>query len=113
MSDRRSSSISSDRLVQRIVETVADVRDTSPPELSTPLYEAVDPDALGKILRSSESDGASVHVQFRYEGCMVTVDGAASVSATPAQCGSDSTAALLSEVPLDRTSSTSSGADSE
>lgn len=103
MSGRRSNSISSDRLVQRIVETVADVRGTAPSELSTPLYEAVDPDALARVLRSS--DGSSLRVRFPYEGCVVTVDGAGNVGAAPSQPGSDSTAALVSEPPLDRTSS--------
>ncbi|WP_459809929.1 HalOD1 output domain-containing protein [Halopiger thermotolerans] len=89
--------------MQRIVETVADVQGTSPSELSTPLYEAVDPDALERVLRSS--DGSSLRVRFPYESCVVTVDGAGNVSAAPSQRESDSTAALLSETPLDGTSS--------
>nr|WP_171814650.1 HalOD1 output domain-containing protein [Halopiger xanaduensis] len=101
MSGRSPSSTSSERLVQRIVETVAATRESSPSELSTPLYEAVDPDALGRLQQSS--DDSSLRVQFAYEGCVVTIDGSGAVSVSPAQSDSGS-AVLSSETAVDGSS---------
>lgn len=110
MSGRRPSSTSSERLVQRIVENVAATREISPSELSTPLYEAVDPDALGRIQQSS--DEPSLQVQFVYEGCLVTIDGAGNVTVSPLQSDSGS-AVLPPELALDRTSTSSTDEDGE
>ncbi|WP_170155548.1 HalOD1 output domain-containing protein [Halopiger aswanensis] len=110
MSGRSPSSTSSERLVQRIVENVAATRDISPSELSTPLYEAVDPDALGRIQQSS--DEPSLQVQFPYEGCVVTIDGAGTITVDRPQSDSGSTA-LPSELALEGASLSSGDEDTE
>lgn len=110
MSGRRPSSTSSERLVQRIVETVADTREIAPSDLSTPLYEAVDPDALGRIQQSS--DESSLRIQFAYEGCAVTIDGTGNVTVTPLQSDSGSSE-VPSEGTLDWTSTSSHNEETE
>lgn len=68
-----------------IVEAVADATDYGALALD-PLYEAVDPDALGSLLRSGE-EGLSV--SFGYTGREVTVCGDGRVAVHPS--GSDET----------------------
>lgn len=60
----------------RVVEAVADAVDADPDELS-PLYHAVDPDALEAVLDSADD----ARVQFEYAGRRIDVwsDGSVSV----------------------------------
>jgi len=65
-------------LCQTVVSEVAEYKGVEETELETPLFEAVDPDALERLFR--ETTGL---VTFEYDGCSVTVDhrGTVSVSA--------------------------------
>lgn len=68
-------------LVQRIVDGVAVIHDTNPMELSPPLYESVDPDALERVIQ--QSDRQDLTVEFDYHGCTITVEGDGSVTVSP------------------------------
>ncbi|WP_254864390.1 HalOD1 output domain-containing protein [Halovivax gelatinilyticus] len=57
-------------LTMAITDAVADATDSEPLEL-TPLYEAIDPDALGALFAGRESTGKEI--TFTYEGRRVTV----------------------------------------
>lgn len=81
-----------------IVETVAEMTDSDPLELE-PLGTVVDTDALATLFGGSERlPGHDAYLTFRYEGCIVSVDGEGSVSvsrlpsvadAEPAAAGMD------------------------
>lgn len=58
-------------VVTRIVTTVADREGVEPTELDTPLYEAVDADALAALVRDAPESG--VTIGFDYTGYRVTV----------------------------------------
>lgn len=57
-----------------IVEAVAEAEGVDPGEISDPLYEVVDPDALAALFT-----GGSGRVIFEYGGYIVTVDSEATV----------------------------------
>lgn len=61
-----------------VIESVADTTNVSPVELSTPLYDVIDPDALERVFARESANGKVV---FHYHGCEVTVfsDGNVSV----------------------------------
>lgn len=64
--------LSTDDSVSRsVVETIAEVEGVSPTELTPPLYEVVDPEALDDLFAAS-SPG---RVEFSYKSYEVTVDG--------------------------------------
>ena len=67
-----------DDVPSRILATIAEQRGVEPSDLSVPLYEAVDPDALDALL----SNGG-VSVTFAYDGTLVSVDGDGEVAVTP------------------------------
>ena len=70
--------------VASVVEAVAAVTNTPPAGLS-PLYEAVDPDALTRLAESGqESPPSDRRVSFRFEGCLVTVHGDGRTVVSPA-----------------------------
>lgn len=72
---------------QSIVEAVAEAEGVAPEELAPPLYEVIDPDALGRLFAStSNADRGDGRVTFRYAGHDVTVesDGAVSVEESDA-----------------------------
>lgn len=56
-------------VAQRVAESI----DEETLELSPPLYDVIDTDALNALFRSACGDG--VVVSFEYQGCSVTVDG--------------------------------------
>lgn len=62
---------------ERVVDAVADAEGVEPWELTTPLYEVVDPDALDELFRQSRTatDAAGPSVTFSYCGYSVTVTG--------------------------------------
>ncbi len=62
----------------QVIEALASAEDVSPAELSPPLADAVDPDALGRLLASG-----TVRVTFEYEGREVTVTSDGDVQVTP------------------------------
>ncbi|AWB28721.1 hypothetical protein HARCEL1_11815 [Halococcoides cellulosivorans] len=55
-----------------VVETVAYATDRDPTTLD-PLYEAIDPDALDRLIRSSADRSAEAVVRFSYLDCTITV----------------------------------------
>ena len=67
---------------ERIVEAVAERSDTSPVDLSPPLYDAVDPDALETLVGSHGAPG--LRVGFTDNDCAVTVTGSGAVDVSTA-----------------------------
>ncbi|MFC7137492.1 HalOD1 output domain-containing protein [Halobaculum litoreum] len=57
-----------DGVVGAVLEAVADARDAPVESLTTPLYEAVDPEAVEALFV-----GGRGHVEFEYEGVVVRV----------------------------------------
>lgn len=55
-----------------VLEAVAEAEGTTPTDLSVPLYEAVDPDALDRLFETG-GDTAGGRVQFPYADYRVTV----------------------------------------
>ena len=68
-------------LIETVIRTVADAVDSDPLELS-PLYEVIDPDALGLLFRPQSNGHGSV--SFSWEGCSVTVESDGHVVVTTA-----------------------------
>ncbi|WP_123538674.1 HalOD1 output domain-containing protein [Halosimplex salinum] len=68
-----------------VVDLVADCEDTSPTELSPPLYSAIDPDALDELFRSrsTETSDSPGHVRFSYLGYEVRVRSDGDVEISP------------------------------
>ena len=62
----------------RVIEAVAQETGESPLELSPPLFESIDPDALDALVASASTD---VHVTFDYTGYEVQICGDGTVSA--------------------------------
>lgn len=69
---------------QRVVEKVAAATDTDPCDLS-PLYPAIDPDALNSLFNDAHfiESGTDGYVTFRMSGCEVVIwaDGSVEVAA--------------------------------
>ena len=59
-----------------VVEAVADATESDPLTMDPPLYDAVDPDALARVVRSD----ARTCVAFEYDGHSVVVDGDGTVT---------------------------------
>lgn len=57
-------------IVEQITTAVADAEGVSPVELSQPLYERIDPDALDRLVQTKD-----VTVRFSYHGYEVEVRG--------------------------------------
>lgn len=68
-----------------VVAAVANAENVSPVELTPPLYDAVDPDALEQFVASVDAgpDESDVRVTFPYVGYEVTVTGDGDVSLEP------------------------------
>lgn len=65
---------------ERVILAVAETNDVSPMELSPPLYETVDPDALESLIE--QTSDPSFKVSFEFHGCHVTVHGNGDVAAS-------------------------------
>lgn len=67
--------VDSQQVSERVVTAVADATDTSPENLTPPLFSVVDPEALDALVESmpSVSPAAPGSVTFTYCGCDVTV----------------------------------------
>lgn len=76
-----------------VVEAVASREGIDPVSLETPLYEAIDPDALDALVRRAPptSDRAPLHVEFTYHGYDVTVSSEGEVAVSGAVEASSST----------------------
>lgn len=59
---------------QRVVGAIASHLGVDPVELSVPLYEVVDLEALDDVVSSAGETGGSVTVTFVYAGIEVVVD---------------------------------------
>ena len=64
--------------VYAVISAVAEATGTDPYELS-PLYKAVDPEALDRLLDSRPGTSVSV-IRFRYAGYEICVEGCGEVS---------------------------------
>lgn len=71
--------------VLEILETVARLEGVDPVDLSTPLYEVIDGEALTRLLASNDGagDGPALEVSFEYHDYLVTVDATGDLSVTP------------------------------
>ncbi len=67
-----------DNYLMPVIEALASAEDVPPAELSPPLAEAVDADALARLLASG-----TVRVTFAYEAYEVTVTSDCDVEVTP------------------------------
>jgi hypothetical protein len=71
----------SDDVSRAVVEAVAEAEGVDSVDLTPPLYEAVDPDALNRLFAATPSAGRMEgRVCFRYNGYEVTVWGDGYVS---------------------------------
>lgn len=62
---------------EAVIQEVAEQEGIQPGEMNPPLFEAVDPEALDRVLRDTGS------VSFEYHGYLVTVDHSANVNLQP------------------------------
>jgi hypothetical protein len=66
---------------QLVVEAVADADDVAPEELTPPLYDAIDPDALDRLFAAvPPADQTNRRIDFAYKDYRVSVSGTGSVS---------------------------------
>lgn len=65
---------------QEIIQTIASLEGVDVTELTLPLNEAIDPEALDRVLESS-----SATVTFEYSGYRIRVDNNSNIDATPLQ----------------------------
>lgn len=70
-----------------VLEAIADHAGREPTDLETPLYTALDPDALDRLLDSA----ATVAVTFRYDNYVVTIDNDGSVTVDSDDAGGGAT----------------------
>lgn len=64
---------------EAVIDAVADREGVDPTELTVPLYEAIDPDALDAIVQTGPEADPSLRVEFDYYGYAVVVTGDGSV----------------------------------
>lgn len=70
-----------------VVEKVANAEGTEPMALEPSLYEAIDPEALDRLVESADR---SLTVVFTFSGYTVRVDESANVTLTPVEENDDS-----------------------
>lgn len=68
----------SDSVSGAVIEAVAEAKGVDPMALDTPLYDAVDLDALGRLFRDGSGE-----VTFEYTDFRVTVDSESHVTLVP------------------------------
>jgi hypothetical protein len=59
---------------QAVIERVAAGEGVDQTNIA-PLYEAIDPDALDRLVEASQGDDGALTIQFTYQGYDVTVTG--------------------------------------
>ncbi|WP_149797305.1 HalOD1 output domain-containing protein [Halorubrum xinjiangense] len=70
-----------DNVTYEVVTRVAEVEDVDPVEVTPPLNEVIDPEALNQIFASTPTgDRMEGQVTFPYNGYEITVSGDGSVS---------------------------------
>lgn len=72
--------VAADRLTDRVLAALAEARDESPLEFETPLYEAIDPEALNAVFRSGVHGG---RVEFTYLGFRVIASADGTIELQP------------------------------
>lgn len=84
-----------------VVKEVAATLGTSPVELTPPLYEVIDPDALERLFQSRDGRPrfSSGEVEFTYAGCRVTVYSSGEVTASPDPDAANRQSARAAEPP--------------
>ncbi|MHB9287412.1 HalOD1 output domain-containing protein [Halobacteriales archaeon Cl-PHB] len=70
--------VEADRLVEQVVKDVAASKNVDPFQLP-PLYDAIDPEALEKLIHSA----VDIQVDFQYADVAVSVDGNHNVEVHP------------------------------
>lgn len=87
----------------RIAEKVAEREGVDPTDLSPPLYDVVDTEALEALFRSTDGaeSGDRVRVEFPYGGYDVRVDGSGAVRVTKSSRRADSTRRTAGELSGD------------
>ncbi|MFC6720738.1 HalOD1 output domain-containing protein [Halobacteriaceae archaeon SHR40] len=81
MSQTKLSTANDGSVTNEVVEKVAEAEDVDPLELTPPLYEVIDPDALDQIFASTPTAGGiEGQMTFFYNGYEVTVSGDGYVS---------------------------------
>lgn len=78
--------VDDEHINEAIILAVAEARDVSPIELETPLYEAIDGEALESLFfgGSERSNLEALRVEFTWAGCTVVVNGTGRVAVTRA-----------------------------
>ncbi|WP_255150075.1 HalOD1 output domain-containing protein [Halorarius halobius] len=73
------------RIADAVVEAIASHRGVDRTDLTTPLYDEIDPDALEALYRTDSDDGAGPHptVTFSYENDRVVVAGPNDIDVQP------------------------------
>lgn len=72
---------------ETVIEKVASRKGVEPSELDTPLFDAVDPDALDMLVRSISDDEnqSALRIEFTYDGYSVLVASDGSVRVSPSR----------------------------
>ena len=71
------------RLSTSVVRAVATAIDTDPLSLDEQLYDAVDPDALDRLLGGGPNIGSACRLSFEFAGCSVTIHGDGQIVVRP------------------------------
>lgn len=68
-------------MTMQIIRAVATEKEVDPLELTPPLQDAIDADALNRLFKRTQEEELSVQVTFEYNGCtiQVTPDGTVDV----------------------------------
>ena len=70
MVQTQTATVPADNVTNEVIKTVAEVKDVDPLEVTPPLYEVVDPDALESLIINDRTLGKVI---FNYSGCEVSV----------------------------------------
>lgn len=70
-----------DAISDAVVFAVAAAREVCPIDLETPLYTAINPDALDRVF-SSAKHPSSIRIEFSWAGCDVVVQGTGRIIVT-------------------------------
>jgi len=77
MSSTALSDESARTVAEKVVDAISDAEGEAPTELTPPLYDAIDPEALGAVTESMNPEGT---IAFEYCGHEVRVDGDGKIS---------------------------------
>lgn len=68
-----------------VIQAIAEYHDIDPTDLTQPLYDVIDPDALDDLVNNAtmNPDASEFSIEFAYHGCWVDVSNDGSVEITP------------------------------